>query len=69
MTAALFGDRTLPHQIRVVADRKRDLLAVSCNCLQDPDGRFYPLTKPAHNYDPAQALAAYKAHLKEVSGP
>jgi hypothetical protein len=65
----VYADPALPHQLRVVADAKLDLLAVSCNCMKDEDGRFIPLTEPARNYDPAQALAAYREHMEEVSGP
>ena len=65
----VFEDPALPHQMRVVSDRAQGLLAVFCNCMQDPDGRFIPLIEPAREWDPAEANAAYSKHLKEVSGP
>ena len=65
----MFQSLQRAHQLRVVADKERDLLAVSCNCMQDEDGRFIPLIEPARTYDPAEANAAYSKHLKEVSGP
>ena len=68
-TRAIYQDATLPHQLRIVADARLDLIGVSCNCMQDEDGRFVPLTEPAHTFDPKEANAAYSAHLKEVSGP
>lgn len=64
----IYQNATLPHQLRMVADRKRDLISVSCNCMQDLDGRFIPLIQPGHTFSPAAALAAYSAHIKEVSG-
>ena len=62
-------DATLRHQPRMVADIKLDLISVSCNCMQDADGRFIPLVEPGHTFDPAEACAAYDAHMREVSGP
>lgn len=65
----IHADATLPHQLRIVADAKLDLIGVSCNCMQDEDGRFDPLVEPGHTFPPEAALAAYDAHLEEVSGP
>ena len=65
----IYQDATLPHQMRMVADGKLDLIGVSCNCMGDGDGRFISLIEPAHTLDPAQANAAYDAHIEEVSGP
>ena len=65
----IYQDATLPHQLRMVADAKLDLIAVSCNCMRDEDGRFVPLTEPGHTFDPKDANAAYGKHLEEVSGP
>ena len=65
----IYQDPALPHQLRMVADLKRDLIAVSCNCMQDKRGRFIPLIKPGHTFPPAKALAAYKAHIEKVGGP
>ena len=65
----IYQDATLPHQMRMVADGKLDLIGVSCNCMGDGDGRFIPLIEPGHTFDPAQANAAFRAHMKEVGGP
>ena len=65
----IYQDPSLPHQIRIVADKELDLIAVSCNCMGDGDGRFIPLVEPGHTFDPAQANAVYAAHLKDVGGP
>lgn len=64
----IYQDAALPHQLRMVADRKQDLIAVSCNCMQDERGRFIPLITPARTFPPEQALTAYDAHMKEVNG-
>jgi hypothetical protein len=64
----VYADPTLPHQLRVVADARLDLIGVSCNCMGDEDGRFIPLIEPDHTYDVKKAEAAYREHLKEVNG-
>ena len=65
----VWEDASLPHQIRIDADMQRGWLYVSCNCMQDADGRFIPLIEPGAAFDLGKARAAYRAHLEEVGGP
>ena len=36
----IYQDATLPHQMRMVADKELDLIGVSCNCMGDGDGLY-----------------------------
>lgn len=64
-------DASLPHQIRLEHDTKRNLLYVSCNCMR-VNGRYTPLIDPLSVRPvtvPPIVIEAYAEHLKEVNRP
>ena len=64
----VFEDPGLPHQIRVDFTEPDTQIFVSCNCMLSGDGRYTPLAEPGDASTHGQRIAAYRAHLAEVSG-
>ena len=59
-------DVSFPHRIRVDFDEANRMF-VSCDCMRQADGRHAPLAGPGDTPITDQ-IAAYTAHLAEVSG-
>jgi hypothetical protein len=62
-------DPSLPHQIVLhftTMDGRSDYIGVSCNCQAKGTGHV-PLEARTVWDDPAEVLAAYRAHLAEVN--